>query len=137
MKTWWNLDNPYEYRNENLKRLGFKTFRLYLKSELWRTIRARVLARPPEGLCQKCQRKKATQVHHRAYDMATLAGTNVDSLTKTCARCHVKAERPDDHGQSAYDRLQRANEFLSRPNKRHARERELKSAKKRWTKGAA
>jgi hypothetical protein len=42
MKTWWNLNNPYGYRNENLRIMGFKSYRSYLHSDLWKGIRTTV-----------------------------------------------------------------------------------------------
>jgi hypothetical protein len=130
---WWNLNNPYGYRDENLLRMGFSSYRAYLKSELWKDIRARVLARAPDGLCEKCKRAPATQVHHRSYDPATLAGTTIDSLTKTCARCHTKAERPDDRGQTRYDRYKNSSTFLL--GGKQTREKEIRQAKRYWSKG--
>ena len=111
METWWDLNSPYRYRNDNLERMGFRTFRAYLKSDLWKSIRVRVLEWSP--LCQSCFKKKATQVHHRSYDPATLKGDELRSLTALCARCHRLAERPDEK-QAAYDRLQNANKRITR-----------------------
>lgn len=122
MKNWWNLNNPYEYRNENLKKLGFKNYQSYLRSELWKSIRSRVLQNA-KFRCIRC-RKKATQVHHRAYDMATLRGDELSALTAVCDRCHKKAEHTkperDDHlGLNGYQRLQRANAMLTRRKKKN------------------
>src|SRR5436190_13850460 len=40
----WNSNGVYKYRDENLRRLGFKNFRAYRRGELWRSIQKRVLA---------------------------------------------------------------------------------------------
>lgn len=114
MQTWWDHANPYRYRNDNLRSLGFKSFRSYLKSPLWQSIRARVFATQP--LCIGCGRKKATQVHHRAYDPATLRGDCLHSLSPVCARCHRMAERPDEQ-REALERLHGAS-YTLRPRQR-------------------
>lgn len=116
--SWYNLNNPYSYRNENLRAMGFRSYRAYLASDLWKQIRARVLERTG-GRCERCRKRPASQIHHRAYDPATLRGENIDSLTAACAGCHKRAElrqRSDssDLGQTAYQRLQRANTAMSK-----------------------
>lgn len=117
---WWNLNNPYAYRNDNLRRLGFKTYRSYLKSDLWASIRERVFERA-DRRCERCKRsKKRLQVHHRAYDPATLAGTSLDSLTVTCSHCHRVAEDPRNKFRKQHDRLHRANHILTKPYRKLA-----------------
>lgn len=103
----WNINNPYEYRNDNLRRLGFKSYAAYLKSALWRSIRDRVLVR--HRMCQSCMKRASTQVHHRAYDLHTLSGADLRCLTALCRPCHKRGERPHLRQQDRHDRLQRAN----------------------------
>ena len=112
---WANLNNPYAYRNDNLRQLGFQSYASYLKSPLWAEIRGRVLLRA-NGECERC-RKPATQVHHRAYDPATLRGESIHALTAVCSHCHQKAEmgqkpQPVERGTEAYTRMERANRLL-------------------------
>lgn len=114
MQTWWDHANPYWYRNDNLAAMGFPSFRAYLKSALWQSIRQRVFADQP--VCIACGRKKATQVHHRAYDPATLRGDCPNSLSPVCARCHRMAERPDQI-RDGMDRLHDAS-YKLRPSKK-------------------
>lgn len=114
VQTWWDHANPYRYRNDNLEAMGFGSFRAYLKSPLWQSIRARVFEAQP--LCIACGRKKATQVHHRAYDPKTLRGDCLNSLSAVCARCHRKAERPDEM-REGMERLHDAS-YRLRPRKR-------------------
>lgn len=116
---WWDLNNVYRYRNENLERMGFKTYRAYLQSDLWQAIRQQVLDRA-QGMCERCNKRKAHQVHHRAYDPATLKGENLNALTAACFRCHHRAERPEDRFQKANDRLHRANKTMLRGWRRSA-----------------
>jgi hypothetical protein len=133
VKTWWNLNNPYAYRDENLKRLGFKSYQSYLRSSLWMSIRVRVFERT-NGRCVKC-RAAATQVHHRAYDPATLTGDSINALSAVCARCHKRSEsrpqqRGDHLGQSNYQKLQRANVDILKPWSKKERKRQKRKDKR-------
>src|SRR5688572_17567809 len=107
----WNCNNPYADRDENLKRLGFKSYKEYLRSEFWQGIRARALHRAGNK-CERCESGKCIQVHHRAYDLATLAGTSIDSLSVVCRSCHCEAERPSDRSRTRYDRLTESSETI-------------------------
>jgi hypothetical protein len=107
---WTDLNNPYRYRNDNLRQLGFESYRAYLDSPLWKNIRVRVLERAQQT-CERCRKNPARQVHHRAYDPTTLRGDSIDALTATCGGCHRHAERTKGH---AYDRLQTANQTFLR-----------------------
>lgn len=125
-RRWLGLNNPYQYRNDNLRALGFRSYRSYLRSALWHDIRRRVLDRD-KWQCRRCF-LKASQVHHRAYDPATLRGDCIDALSAVCGRCHGKAEykkakaTEKNIGQQAYQRLMRANvDILTRKKARHTR----------------
>ena len=125
---WFNLNNPYGYRDDNLRVLGFKSYSEYLRSALWKSIRKRVIdTGPPE--CAKCLKRKATQVHHRSYDPATLRGDSILSLTKLCGGCHRRAERPKDTTQGRYDRYKSAGEFMLQ--RRHPTERKMHLRRKK------
>ena len=90
----WNTNNIYKQRDDNLRRLGFKSFRAYKHSELWRSIEARVLARTPR--CRCCGQRRAGRVHHRAFDSATLAGESTAALTALCESCFRWSKRAAD-----------------------------------------
>lgn len=77
-------------RREFLKRLGFENYEAYLKSPLWQKIRQRVLA-IHNGLCVACGRR-AEQVHHIRYDMATLSGDDLSGLCPLCEADHMFIE---------------------------------------------
>jgi hypothetical protein len=106
----WNLNNPYSRRNDVLRRLGFRSYPAYLRSETWAVIRTRVLARDRRR-CARCRVKRSTTVHHRIYDEATLTGACIDGLTTLCSRCHAEAEAPW-RPRAAYDRQQEANAYI-------------------------
>lgn len=107
---WHHLHNPYAYRDENLKRLGYVSYRHYLCSGLWRAIRERVLARD-RWMCGCCGRE-ANSVHHRAYDPKTLSGECLHALSAVCRRCHQQIEQPNNRGRSRWDRLQESSETV-------------------------
>ena len=109
---WFNLNSPYAYRDDNLRRMGFRSYREYLRSQLWQALRAQALLNP-DGTTKKCFRcwKTATQVHHRAYDPATLAGKNLWALVPVCAEHHKRGEQPKRR-QKAHDRLVGANKRI-------------------------
>lgn len=87
----WNINNVYKYRADNLRRMGFRSFRAYLHSDLWLSIKARVLEAQPN--CQCCKTRRATLVHHRAFDPATLAGVTTGALTAACKPCRDRGKR--------------------------------------------
>lgn len=76
----------YKRRGEALLRCGFATYDDYLRSELWATIRKRVLERDA-GECKGCG-KPASQVHHLSYGDVTLRGDRLDKLVSLCGDCH-------------------------------------------------
>ena len=113
-RVMWERNSPYAYRDDNLRGLGFKSYRAYLRSDLWMSIKVRVVERD-SGKCSRCGgTPKKPQVHHRAYDPATLRGDLLDALNTVCARCHVKAERPADRTRTRHDRLVESSHVLSR-----------------------
>lgn len=62
------------------------TYLEYLASPQWKKLRKRVLARD-NGRCQSCGRR-ASEVHHGAYDRATMRGESTDRLHSLCGICH-------------------------------------------------
>ena len=58
----------------------------YLKSEVWKAIRKRVL-KAASRKCAGCG-GKATQVHHRDYRPSVLRGDNGAPLVALCKTCH-------------------------------------------------
>lgn len=127
--NWFDLNNPYTYRDDNLRAMGFKSYDAYLRSPLWASIRMRVLERC-QTKCECCRKRMAAQIHHRAYDPATLRGDSIDSLTATCPRCHIKAEhrrRPRrlrgwiDNAERAHQRFRGANDAILKGIRKQAK----------------
>lgn len=69
---------------------GAKTYKGYLKTALWKKIRARILERD----CHQCQAclAPAECVHHIDYSQRALAGKSDQSLISLCHSCHYKIE---------------------------------------------
>ncbi len=106
-RLWSDLHNPYRYRDDNLRAMGFPSYADYLQSPLWASIRARVVA-DAGGVCSGCGADKGVQVHHRAYDPATLKGEQLHAMSALCFRCHSRMERAKDWLEP-YDHFQRVN----------------------------
>lgn len=80
----------YTERNKNLLAIGFGSYWEYLNSDMWKIIRAMVFETKGRK-CVSCS-SAASQVHHAAYDMETLVGSNLERLHPVCKSCHEAAE---------------------------------------------
>lgn len=76
-------------RRQILSRMGFPDYQTYLRSGLWRSIRAKILT--PDAACVLCG-GVPNQVHHSRYTDANLRGQSLDDLHPVCGDCHHKAE---------------------------------------------
>ena len=88
-------------RAKTLKRMGFTSYTDYIRSPLWRAIRAAKLEADP--LCEICGKSKAQSVHHLRYNEATLRGKNVRTLVSVCNSCHYKIEFKADGEKRTYE----------------------------------
>jgi ribosome-binding protein aMBF1 (putative translation factor) len=79
----------YAARLVNVRALGFRSYTVYLRSELWQKIKKTVLAEFP--WCTACGRT-ATTLHHNRYDLDDLLGKRTEHLIPICQRCHHDAE---------------------------------------------
>lgn len=80
-------------RADSLSRLGFGSYRKYLASELWKSIRDRVLDRD-KCACRRCGRPAKT-VHHSNYGYDVMRGVRLESLYAICGQCHVRTGHAD------------------------------------------
>lgn len=71
--------------------LARRKYAEYLRSDLWNSIRARVLRR--DGNRCQCCGARAECVHHRNYSGATLSGSRLDGLLALCGGCHESIHR--------------------------------------------
>lgn len=76
----------YGERESILREMGFPSYAAYLASDLWASIRERVLARDGRR-CRLCPRE-ASQVHHTKYSRAVLLGRDLKWLAAICGGCH-------------------------------------------------
>jgi hypothetical protein len=82
--------NHYEYRDKVLLRMGFASYREYLNSDLWQSIRDRVLSENKK--CRCCKVNDSQCVHHHDYKQHTLKGKTLRGLVALCNECHVEIE---------------------------------------------
>lgn len=88
-------EETYFSRNLVLRMLGFGCYGNYLRSKVWRRLRAKILQR--HNKCRLCG-DKATVVHHRDYSVNTLLGRTdlktllAESLVPICDLCHTLVE---------------------------------------------
>lgn len=73
-----------------LRRLGFGSYKEYLASDLWASIRKRVLT-AGKGKCRACG-CTAQCVHHKKYGMAEMSGKDISYLVPLCHKCHSEIE---------------------------------------------
>lgn len=79
----------YEDRKAFLLELGFKSYRSYLASALWKSIKARLLL--PGMKCEYCE-KPAVTLHHSSYWPSVLRGESTKPLHPVCNGCHLFGE---------------------------------------------
>ena len=91
----------YKQRDDNLKALGFQSYKEYLNSDLWDGIRKSVLKRYNRR-CIACG-GTAKQVHHRSYEVDVLAGHNTKPLIPICKECHKHIEFTDGEKLTTVD----------------------------------
>ena len=81
--------DEYVERNALLVELGYRDYKAYLRSPLWKSIRERKLEKEPN--CYGCKRSEISaimQVHHGKYTRENLTGQSEDHLFSICSRCH-------------------------------------------------
>jgi hypothetical protein len=84
----------------------FRQHSEYLRSDAWKRLRAKVIARD-KGLCQGCLNEEGTEVHHRSY-VRWRCELLID-LVLLCHACHehcTETDREAREGQVAVHRLQ-------------------------------
>lgn len=79
--------NGYVARNNIINNLGFLSYKEYLNSSLWKSIRNKILP----SKCILCP-KRANQIHHYDYTYENLTGESLKHLYPVCGNCHKKIE---------------------------------------------
>lgn len=106
----------YIDRQRFLAEIGFKTYRDYLHSPLWKSIRSKVLSENPK--CEFCP-AKSTEVHHSSYHPAALRGEAMRYLHAVCRRCHFRGEF-SNHGYKRSP-MEATRAMVGRPSKAERR----------------
>lgn len=88
-----NSKNGYTIRNLILIELGFDSYRKYLKSGLWKTIKTRAFYQLGR-VCAICK-EPAEVIHHRRYTKENLSGTSLEYMIPLCNKCHAGIEFND------------------------------------------
>ncbi len=79
----------YTERNDILLELGFKDYKAYGRSELWKSIRERKRAINPNCfVCERGDTEAKIQIHHGKYHESNLTGKSLDDLYTLCAFHH-------------------------------------------------
>jgi hypothetical protein len=87
---WRKIGGGYRARSGYLRKLGFRSYKEYLRSQLWAGIRKRVFEK--KGRKCICCGEHATLVHHVEYTHSNLAGETLVGLEPLCQECHKSIE---------------------------------------------
>ena len=80
----------YVAREQALLACGFESYREYLASHVWNTVRELAFGKHGRK-CVKCG-EHATEIHHTFYTPDVLLGVELDALKPVCDKCHRNAE---------------------------------------------
>jgi hypothetical protein len=80
----------YPERYEALKKCGYESYPEYLRSELWKYIRQKVLDRDNHK-CRICG-EQASEIHHVRYTYEVLMGKRLKLMYSICRDCHKSIE---------------------------------------------
>ena len=127
--------NRYQQRDDVLKTIGFASYREYLASPLWQSIRRRLFA-----VCKICPcGNEATEFHHRTYKKRYLLGRGKihKFITPICRDCHQRIEFDGERkvalgwANSRLDEIIEESEQrgIKRPTKCRTRRNKKKSAR--------
>lgn len=84
--------NDYKKLIKQLNLYGFKSYKEFLESNLWREFRTVVIKNRKGNRCESCGKKGANHLHHRSYKRI-LDPKLVNFL---CKDCHIKAHRKEE-----------------------------------------
>lgn len=100
--------------------MGFASYRSYLESGLWKSIRRRVLVRD-RFLCRLCE-APAVLVHHVNYSWWALLGRDVACMYSMCVSCHAAVEFEGDSKLSVRQARNRLRKLLRAKSERSDRD---------------
>lgn len=115
----------YGNRDSALLELGFADYRSYLTSDLWKSIRRRVMMRDRFS-CRLCN-AAAVVVHHHDYTKETLGGSSIENLYALCNQCHERLEKNRYGNKTCFCHVkQKLLKALKKVKNRATRERKRK-----------
>jgi hypothetical protein len=85
--------------------LGFAGYESYRRSDLWKSIRTRILNRDGQR-CVRCS-GRAKLVHHMDYTIEILKGMNDNQLVSICDGCHTVLHIDESGNKRPYSEWQR------------------------------
>lgn len=84
----------YEERERSLVEIGFKDYKQYLGSRLWKIIRREIRTRDwNQCRVRGCRERTRIQVHHLGYSVGALVGASPYLLLSLCRNHHERIER--------------------------------------------
>jgi ribosomal protein S14 len=102
----------YQKRNRRLEKLGYESYEEYLQSNLWNSIRSRVMTRDQQK-CRICG-GRASNVHHWGYREPTLLGKCLLELWALCRKCHLFIEFEKNGEKAKFGSARRRLKILCR-----------------------
>mgnify|MGYP005817654803 FL=1 len=82
----------YKQRDIQLEHMGFKSYKEYLKSNLWEAIRSKKMCEQKKCLLCNHNIEDNLIIHHYDYSRDTLEGKTLNALIVLCKRCHSSIE---------------------------------------------
>lgn len=107
----------YQQRNRILKEMGFESYDEYLRSELWNSIRFRLIR--SKGFTCECCGKRASQVHHSMYRKENLTGQSLRGMKAVCRDCHRLIEFDGDRKTGFIEATLRCARMISLHERLH------------------
>lgn len=89
--TVYKIEMPLPCRKPRRRR-RYRNYNSYMKSERWRKLRLKVLARD-DYQCQRCGSAKNLRIHHLTYER--VGHEALDDLITLCEACHSEIHRND------------------------------------------
>lgn len=80
----------FQKRDKALRNLGFESYADYLRSDLWRGIKKKVMGGYEAKMCYVCDMFVATELHHLTYETSVMRGNKPSHLYPVCEHCHEK-----------------------------------------------
>ena len=103
----------YGQRDIQLEYIGFKSYKEYLKSDMWEAIRSKKICEQKKCLLCNHSVKDNLVIHHYDYDRDTLEGKSLDALIVLCKKCHASIEFFIKNGKPIKRTLNAANGVLA------------------------